>query len=242
LVAGDNHGIPDVFVHDRQTGATERVSLDSTGTQANGWSTYSAISADGRSVAFRSSASNLVVDDTNDLDDIFVHDRQTGATERVSVDSTGAQANDYSLVPAISADGRYVAFASFASNLVAGDNNGILDVFVNDRQTGATERVSVDSTGAQANGWSDYTAISADGRYVAFGSIANNLVAGDTNGPIDIFVHDRQTRATERVSVDSTGAQANDYSVDPAISADGRSVAFGSIASNLVAGDTNRLW
>src|SRR5262249_5663555 len=143
-------------------------------------------------------ASNLVPGDTNGVADIFVHDRQTGATERVSVDSAGVQGNDASLAPSISGDGRFVAFVSAATNLVAGDSNGAGDIFVHDRQTGATERASVDSAGVQGNGYCYSCTISADGHAVAFQSSATNLVAGDTNGVGDAFVHDRQTGATER--------------------------------------------
>ena len=236
LVAGDTNGQSDIFVHDRRTGATERVSVDSSGVQADRGSDEPAISANGRFVAFSSTASNLVADDTNGQRDIFVHDRRTGAGDRVSVDTSGAQGNDGSYGPAISANGRFVAFRSLASNLVADDTNGQSDIFVHDRRTGATERVSVDSSGIQANNRvSDLLpAISADGRYVAFGSQASNLVAGDTNDREDIFVHDRRTGATERVSVDSSGVQADGNSNEPAISADGRYVAFVSDATNLV--------
>jgi len=243
LVSGDTNWVPDVFVHDRLTGATERVSVDSAGNQGNSWSELPAISADGRYVAFQSYAFNLVPGDTNGAD-VFVHDRQTGVTERVSVNSAGNQANSDSWSPAISADGRYVAFDSGASNLVAGDTNYALDVFVHDRQTGVTQRVSVDSAGNQGNdySWSEFPTISADGRYVAFQSHAFNLVPGDTNDASDVFVHDRLTGVTERVSVDSAGNQGNTWSDLSAISADGRYVVFDSDASNLVSGDTNSTW
>src|SRR5439155_614398 len=139
---------------------------------------------------------------------------------------------------ALSADGRFVAFTSAAPDLVAGDTNGGKDVFVGERQTGGTERVSVDSAGNQGNGESIDVALSADGRFVAFTSVAPDLVTGDTNGAMDVFVHDRQTGTTERVSVDSAGSQANGDSTDVALSADGRFVAFTSAAPDLVAGDT----
>jgi len=245
LVPGDTNGTSDVFVHDRQTGTTERVSVDNTGNQGNGGSGVVAISADGRFVAFVSTATNLVPGDTNGVLDVFVHDRQTGTTERVSVDSAGDQGNSYSGTiirdygVTMSADGRFVAFVSAATNLVAGDTNGVADVFVHDRQTRTTERVSVDSAGTEGNGASILSEISADGRFVAFWSSATNLVPGDTNGVADVFVHDRQTRITERVSIDSAGNQANGVSTYSAISADGRFVAFVSSATNLVPGDTN---
>jgi len=165
-----------------------------------------------------------------------------GITERVSIASDGTQGNNMSGrrgAPASSANGRFIAFDSLASNLVVGDTNAIDDVFVRDRQTGTTERVSVASDGTQGDAQSNGPAISADGRFVAFTSIASNLVPGDTNGVADAFVRDRQTGTTERVSVDSAGAQANDASTDPAISGDGTLVAFFSAASNLVPNDTN---
>jgi Tol biopolymer transport system component len=250
LVAGDTNGRDDVFVHDRLTGVTERVNVDSAGNQANGsgsWGWGPAISGDGRYVAFVSSATNLVPDDTNGRDDIFVHDREEDTTERVSVDSDGNQSNGSSgfLGIAINADGRYVAFDSYATNLVPGDTNGVPDLFLRDRLAGTTERVSVDSAGNQANGWSDVEAISPNGSYVAFTSVASNLVPDDTytcsGWPSceDVFIHDRNTGVTERVSVDSDENQANGASFFPAISGDLRYVAFYSDATNLVPDDTN---
>jgi Tol biopolymer transport system component len=246
LVANDTNGFVDVFVHDRSTGVTERVSVDSTGAESDADNSVwqFAISADGSCVAFVSLASNLVSNDTNQNEDVFVHDRVTGSTERVNVDSSGGQAAGGSLYPgsydpSISADGRYVAFDSFAANLVIGDTNGTYDVFVHDRVTGVTERVSVDSSGAEANDANGYPAISADGRFVAFLSLATNLVPGDGNGRVDAFVHDRTTGVTERISVDDSGSEGDGDSAPTAISADGRIVAFVSDATNLVVGDTN---
>jgi Tol biopolymer transport system component len=239
LVPGDTTGSGDIFVRDRQSGTTERVSVDSGGAQGNGGSYAPAISADGRYVAFDGSATNLVPGDTNGFSDVFLRDRQSGTTERVSISSGGVQGNGYSYFPSISADGRYVAFESSATNLVAGDTNAFVDVFVRDRLSGTTERVSISSGGVQGNGGSDAPSISADSRYVAFQSYANNLVLGDTNGFVDVFVRDRQSGTTERVSVDSFGAQGNDHSYVPSISADDLYVAFHSYATNLVPGDTN---
>ncbi len=240
LVPADINGETDILVHNRQTGITERVSIDSAGNQADGSSEGPAISADGRFVAFVSAASNLVPSDTNRESDVFVHDRQTRATERVSVDSAGSQADGSSAAPAISPDGRFVAFESKAGNLVPGDTNGESDIFIHDRETGITQRVSVDSAGSQADGSNDAPAISADGRFVAFESKASNLVPRDFNRRQDVFVHDLQTGTTERVSVDSTGNQASGPTDAPAISADGRFVAFQAGHANLVPGDTNR--
>ncbi len=239
LVPGDTNGAWDIFITDRQNGTTERMSVDSNGIQGNHNSLNPSISADGRYVAFESHASNLVPDDTNSDWDVFVHDTITGQTTRISVDSNGNQANGDSYAPSLSSDGRYVTFFSSAPDLVAGDTNGALDVFVRDRQNGTTERVSVDSSGAQGDGDSNYASISGDGRYVAFESWATNLVPADTDGTLDVFVRDRQNGTTERVSVDSSGAQGDGGSNRTSISGDGRYVAFESSATNLVPADTN---
>jgi Tol biopolymer transport system component len=242
LVAGDTNGYPDVFVHDRVTGITERVSVDSSGLEGNGASGGPSLSADGRYVAFHSSASNLVAGDANGVMDVFVHDRVTGVTEIVSVDSSGVQGDKQSLWPAISADGMVVAFASGATNFVANDTNFNRDVFVHDRGNGITERVSVSSTGGQGNmggGWFSPPAISADGQIVAFESTSSNLVPHDSNfGADDVFVHDRSTGMTEIVSVKSSGMQGDGASLWPSLSADGQVVAFCSDAM-LVVGDSN---
>lgn len=360
LVAGDTNGCyvegrgscHDVFVRDRVTGTTARVSMSSSGKQANDDSRYPAISANGRFVTFSSGATNLYAVDTNETIDLFLHNRARGTTTRVNVgysgatmsadgrfvafstgrpgivaadtndrsdvfvldrvagrttlvsgggkpangDSSGAEqaaisggggvvafvsdvwnpvagggdvfvrdraarttervstgrggkrADHDSWGPAISADGRFVAFSSIASNLVVGDTNRVDDVFVRDRVARITTRVSVSSRGRQAAGLSEMAAISARGRFVAFSSDASNLVAGDTNrcedeggrrSCVDVFVRDRVAGTTTRVSVSSSGKQANHDSESPVISADGRFVAFSSRASNLVAGDTN---
>jgi Tol biopolymer transport system component len=239
LVPGDTNGEPDVFVHDRRTGSTRRVSVGTGGAQGNSVSDNPAISADGRFVAFASYASNLVRGDGNDDQDVFVRDRQAGTTARVSLGPGGAQGDFYSDNPALSANGRFVAFESGASNLVPGDSNGVLDVFVRDRQTGTTRRVSLGAAGAQGDEFSFGPAISADGRFVAFASVATNLVPGDTNGEADVFVRDRKAGTTRRVSFGLGSAQGNGESYAPALSADGRLVAFLSRATNLVPGDTN---
>ena len=241
LVPGDTNNRADIFVHDRDTGMTKRVSVSSTGAQANGFSGSPWISADGRVITFESYASNLVIDDTNNWQDIFLHDRQTGISERVSVSSSAQQANANSFYPSISADNRFVAFYSRARNLVPGDTNGSFDIFVHDREVGLTERISVSSTGEQANSDSFVQALSADGRFVAFRSVAGNLVSGDTDTEGDIFLHDRNTRITQRVSVSLNGVQANDRPDLPSISADGRFVAFNADTTNLVADDTNEV-
>ncbi|MEG4281337.1 calcium-binding protein [Microcoleus sp. MON1_C1] len=239
LVPGDtNAPNQDIFVRDLLTNTNTRVSVSSTGNQGNDNSGRPSISADGRFVAFGSGATNLVPGDTNNRNDIFVHDLSINTTTRISVSGAGNQGNSGSGTASISADGRFVAFSSEASNLVPGDTNNNEDIFVRDLLTNTTTRVSVDSAGNQAFGPSRESYISGDGRFVAFSSLASNLVPGDTNGNRDIFVRDLSTNTTTRVSVDSAGNPGNGQSYAPSISSDGRFVAFSSI-SNLVPGDTN---
>jgi len=180
---------------------------------------------------------------TNGAPDVFVHDRQTGITERVSISSEGSQTNVFNGFngnAALSADGQHVAFASDAPNLVPGDTNGVKDVFVRDRASGTTRRVSVTNAGKQAPNGGGYSAVSGDGRYVVFTSGATRLVRGDTNATGDVFVRDVVHGTTRRVSISNNEAQGNGGSGAPAISADGHVVTFASVASNLVRGDTNR--
>ncbi|MFO0983711.1 MAG: hypothetical protein U1E76_18605 [Planctomycetota bacterium] len=232
----------DMFVHDRLTGETVRVSVDSLGMQGNDKSGLPAISADGRFVAFNSWATNLVLDDTNNSEDVFVHDLQTGLTTRVSVDSAGNEGNDESgswYSPWISPDGRYVSFESRATNLVPGDTNLAVDIFLHDRLTGETTLESKSSSGIQGDWPSEFPSLSSDARYVAFMSRSTNLVPGDTNQDQDVFLRDRATGETTRVSVSSSGTQGNYDSWNPSISADGQLVAFHTYATNLVPDDHN---
>ena len=240
LVAGDTNDVIDVFVHDRDTGTTTRISISSAGVQANDESFSPSISSSGRFVAFRSDATNLVANDTNNNSDIFVRDREFEVTERVSVDSDGDQANGDSILPAISADGRFVAFSSEASNLVAGDNNNLADIFVHDRQDDTTVLIVGP---AEFNTGSGIIvvgpSISPDGDLVGLRSDADDLVPGDTNSSFDTFVVDRGSAIAERVSVSTSEVEGNSDSSRPSISSDNRFVAFSSIATNLVSGDTN---
>jgi Tol biopolymer transport system component len=249
LVPGDTNDASDLFVHNRAGGQTTRISVSTGGLQGNGSSDSAAMSANGRYIVFASTASNLVDGDTNHASDVFLHDQASGVTTRLSVSRSGRQANGPSAMPAISADGRYVAFQSFASNLVRGDTNGLTDAFVRDLATGKTTRVSLTSRGRQARcniGYCESTepVLSEHGRYVAFQSSATNLVRHDTNRLGDVFVRDRRTGKTTRMSVDSRGRQGggdrtNNGSNAPAISGNGRYVVFHSADSNLVRGDTN---
>ncbi|MDY0088170.1 MAG: calcium-binding protein [Coriobacteriia bacterium] len=218
---------------------TTRVSVSSTGSQGNDESTKPYVSANGRYVVFASKATNLVSPAlSGTTQHIYWHDRETGATELVSVSTGGVKAASYCSNPSVSDDGRYVAFESHASNLVAGDTDDYIDVFVRDRVAKTTVRASVasGSPGAQANSHSENPVISANGRYVAFDSAATNLVTDDGNKWKDVFLRDLQTNTTTRVSMGNgnPGQQPDGHSSHPAISADGRYVAFQSKASNLV--------
>lgn len=242
LVTGDTNGAADVFLQNLQSKAIARVSVSSEGVQANADSDWGspAISADGRYVAFASVATNLAAGALAAVQQIYVHDNQTGATICASVGPAGTPGNGASASPSISADGVSVAFASDATNLVDGDTNGVTDVFVRNIGAGTTAIASLAPGGAQADGPSGFPAISGNGRYVAFASAATNLVAGDTNDATDVFVHDLQTGGVALVSTASDGTQGDDWSdYTPGISEDGRFVAFISKASNLVVGDAN---
>ena len=238
LVPGDTNGVDDVFLRDRAGRITYRCSYGSGG-QADGPSEAPSVSADGRFVAFASSATNLVPGDTNGTDDIFVYDRNLGTVARVSVSSAGDEGNGSSYPPpwgrpSISPDGRYVAFCSQASNLVANDTNATWDVFVHDRDFDhdgiydehvpggiRTWRASVSSTGEEGHADSGTYGLwlSAYGRFVAFQSNAWNFIPNDLNGS-DIFVHNNINGATTLVSLDNNGAQAFGFHSLPSISAD----------------------
>jgi len=247
LVLGDTNGFSDVFIVGTfDDEVIERVSVNSSGGQANGSSFRPSLSSDGRLVVFESNATNLASGAiTPGVTNIFLRNTQTGTTTLVSKDSGGTAGNGDSTQARISADGRYVTFASNASNLVAGDTNGTRDIFRHDLQTGTTIRVSVATGGTQSNGFSRAPSITADGNMIAFHSAATNLVGGDSNGVNDIFVHTVSNNSTVRVSVSSAGAQASDPSagnfqigsINPSISATGRFVAFASLANNLTDGD-----
>lgn len=240
LVPDDTNQSRDTFVHDLESGVTSRVSVASDGSQANGDSGAGVLTADGVLVVFSSLASNLVPEDTNGQEDVFVHNRQTGETTRVSLASDRSQAlGGRSFEPDISDDGLLVTFTSEAPNLVPGDTNDLMDVFLHNRQTGETSRISVSGLGIQANGDSGRSSISELGHAVVFRSKADNLVEGDTNAAFDFFARLLPSRMTERVSVANDGSQGNGNSETAAICGDGAAVAFDSGASNLVVGDLN---
>jgi Tol biopolymer transport system component len=277
LVTNDTpNGITDVFVRDLKTGTTTLLSVNRFGTSGgNDDSRSPVISADGHFVAFASRASDLVATDTDPTRDcgpsspfgyscpadVFVRDLQTGTTTLVSVNEAGTDSgNAFSGDASISADGRFVIFRSFASDLVATDTNGTGDMFVRDLQTGTTTLVSVNLAGTDSgNEYSYPGVISADGRFVAFESLASDLVATDTNGVVDVFVRDLRTGTTTLVSVNEAGTDSARAGLDPddnpngsylglgsdiskTISPDGRFVAFLSFSADLVAIDTNTGW
>ena len=301
LTVGDDNNRRDIFIRDRSNGLTEVISISDLGELGNNTSNYPAISNDGQYIVFESTADNLVLNDTNSARDVFVfvRDGLNSTIERVSVSSSGAEGSldsgkasisqdgryvafesmsnlasgalDNSIFvrdrlndgttelispassnPSISGDGRYVVFESFNSNLVADDTNGVSDVFVYDRQTGTTVRISLSSAGTEGDAGSylygqksNQNSMSADGQYIIFESDATNLVAGDTNAAKDIFVHKRisqSTGVTQRISRSTFGVEGDSQSWWPSISADGQVKAFSSEASNLVGNDTNNRW
>ncbi|MCG8653454.1 MAG: hypothetical protein MI861_26685, partial [Pirellulales bacterium] len=238
LVVGDTNNTTDIFVYDRPTDTIERVSLTPTGQQSVGNSGAPQVSSDGQLVAFLSDANDLVPSDQNNVADVFVHDRSTGTTERVSIGVGGVEPDRAISSFSMSSDGRFISFVTDADNLVPADNNGLFDTFVFDRSLRIIERVSISSGGVQANGNSLSSSISGDGRYVAFASQASNLVFGDNNSQSDVFLYDRQTDTIDRIS-DTIFGDANAASSAPQISNDGRFVVYQSDASNLILGDTN---
>jgi len=239
LVPGDTNGYRDVFLYDNLGLNTTRISVNSSNIQGNGISSSPSISSDGRYISYWSEATNLVLNDTNAVRDVFLYDVSTKTTTRVSVNKNGSQGNGNSHYPSISADGRYVSYWSSANNLVDGDTNNKDDIFLWDRQTNKTTRISLSNIGLQGNGSSQDQAISGDGKYLVYTSLATNLVPGDTNTKSDIFLYDILNDSTTRISVDSKGLQANGNSSSASISTNGRFVTYQSEATNLITGDTN---
>ena len=237
VVPEDGNGVRDIFVRDRKTGENQRVSVPTAGGEADGASGGAAISGSGRYVAFSSAATNLAAEDDGVFTDLFLHDRKTGVTTRVSRPLPGPEEVDGdSYSPFVSRNGRFVAFSSAASNLVEDDGNGARDAFVWDRKTGLLARVSVSSAGVESETGGDVAGISANGRYVSFVSSSPTLVTGDMNGEDDVFVHDRKLGTTRRASLASDGSEAEGQSYGGSLSASGRYVAFISYATNLAPG------
>ena len=252
LYPNDTNGQKDVFVL-LPAGVIGLASVGPSYVQGN-YDSYDGVTvADGTTIAFASAATNLVEGDTNQQTDVFVRG-PTPNTVRVSIGPGGAQGNGISYDPSISADGRYVAFSSYADNFVASDTNEVIDVFVHDRQTGVTRGISNNGYIGQGNGASYGPAISGNGRFIAFTTFANNylwsgntllsqknLTPLDTNNSPDVYVYDQLADTIERVSVNSEGVEGNSWSHHAAISEDGRYIAFSSSASNLVPDDSNGL-
>lgn len=232
---------PAVMLSTAAAQVIERISLDSDEVQATGSSTLPqstrVVSNDGRFVVFSSDATNLVANDNNGVSDVFLRDRALGTTVRISVNKDGGNASAESHTPCINSDGRFIAFASLAGDLVEGDANGLLDVYVYDRNTGEIIRASVAAANGEPDGDSKDPYISADGRYVTFSSSATNLVAEGANINVDIYVRDLFLGVTSKVSVRPGGVFTELNSWNPAISADGRHVVFTSGDGGLVPGD-----
>ncbi len=244
LVSGENNYYNDIYVRDLQTQITERVSVSNNGVEGNGDSSQPSISADGRYVVFTSYASNLVSGDNNSFQDIFIRDRLTGTTQIITKSWDGERTNDQSFDPSINADGRYVVFTSYATNLVINDTNQRNDIFMWDKFSDSISRVSITPSGGEANGDSCQPHISADGHYLVFSSSADNLVSGDTNGNQDIYLRDLVIGNTKRISIGPNGEESGFYSDSPFISGNSQFVAFCSGALIFDPGDEggNRIY
>ncbi len=240
LVDDDTNARNDVFVYDRMTGDTTLVSVSSTGQQGAENAGYPSISDDGRFIVFNAKDS-LVPEDTNGLQDIYLSEWQIGEISLITNVSEGDSGDYGAITPVISGNGQFITFVSYDNNLVPDDTNGVRDIFVHDLQTGETKKISEGYNGEQANGLSRSPTISADGQYIVFSSIADNLVLNDTNDTWDIFVYSQQTGEIKRVSVNSEGEQANNASKyrSTSISDDGQYITYASQASNLVSNDIN---
>jgi Tol biopolymer transport system component len=238
LVPGDTNEVPDVFVRDLQTGVVTRVSVDSSGNQASSSSQWPTISGDGRFVAFDSQDPNLVPLDTNGRRDVFLHDTLTSVTTRISVATGGAELNGNSQRPRFSADGRFIAFSSYATNLPAANGKSL--IYVHDRVLGTTTLASRSADGLAADGHCYFPSISDDGQRVAFYSNATNLVAG-ANGVWHAYVADLATSSCLLASVDTAGVQSPSNCLQATISGDGNRVSFWTSAA-LDPADTNGLY
>lgn len=238
LVTPDTNNDADVFLYDQFTTLVEMVSVSTAGVQSNGGSYQSSVSYDGSFVVFSSNASNLETGGPTGVYQIYLRDRNNSTTVRISRSNLGAVANDDCLTPRISSDGTTVVFESDATNLVPGDTNGVMDIFVYHIPTDTLECVSLSTGGTVSNGQSFQPFINGDGRFVGFSSVADDLVTGDTNGAVDVFLRDRGIGSTGVVNVTSSDVMvANGQDGD--ISDDGRFVVYSSTATNLVVGDTN---
>jgi signal peptidase I len=238
LVPGDVNGEADIFLHDLSTGNMKLVSIGESGS-GSGSSASPSISSSGRFVAFVSKVA-LIIADVNQFSDVYVRDSVNGRTTLVSVGGKDTAANASSSSPAISADGRFVAFTSRATNLVERDFNRRQDVFVRDLQAAQTQRVSLTHIGSQSSVVSHFPSISGDGRFVTFQTADGNIVPGDANHYTDLFLFDREEGVSRLLSVNLEGQPAGDHTNRASLSYDGSVIAFPSIAPDLVEGDKNR--
>jgi Tol biopolymer transport system component len=239
LVPGDTNNQTDVFVHNLVTGRTTRVNVASDGAQSARPADGRSISGDGRYVVFNTSATDLVAGAPPDQQNVYLHDLRTGRTTLASRGIAGRPTNEGSFDPLITADGRFVVFDTAATNVVPGATSGRLEVFVRNLRTGRTRLVSRNSGGVQANADCQPVSVSAHGRYVLFFTSATNLVRGATGGVYHLYVRDREAGRTTPIDVAVGGGLANDATNEGRLSADGRFVVFSTLATNLVAGDTN---
>ncbi len=239
LVSDDTNGKSDVFLHDRNTASTTRISVSTSLIQANGDSSSPVISGDATHIAYVSEATNLVSSDGNSATDVFLYNLSSAATTRVSLQTNGLEPNGSSYEPFLNSDASFLVYTSDATNIVSNDSNALSDVFLYNLSTAATERVSLSSSGLNPDGASSAPRVSTSGRHVSFTSAATNLVNGDTNEALDVFVRDRTDALTSRVSVSSSGQQANAASSNAVINADAQYLAFISAATNLLSADTN---
>ncbi len=240
LVGPDTNGVTDIYLRDVGEGTTSRLSVATGGAQANGPSTHPSLSGDGTRSAFSSLATNLVVVDTNGVSDVFLRDRTAATTSRISVQPGGAQAAQPSVDAAISGDGQLVAFAT-AAPIWPTDLNGVSDVYAVVIDTGYSHRISAPTgAGSEPNGPSRGPLVSTDGRYVAFLSDATNLGA-DANGATDLYVRDRDSSFTQRVSAEFWGGVLEQATVNAALAPTGRIAAFATAARDATPDpDTNR--
>jgi Tol biopolymer transport system component len=239
LVPNDDNDRGDVFLRDLENSTTTLVSVTKDEGFGDGTSSYPSINANGTLVAFASAASNLVLGDTNGVQDVFVRNVKNQTTIRVSTPNSAAASNGDSSAPSITADGAYVAFESAATNLVSNDTNDQTDIFVADVAHSSIRRVSLSTSGEAGNAASTASSISGDGRWVAYQSMASNLIANDTGALQDVFLRDLENSITSRLSVNADGEIADGVSSTPTLNADGGLVAFSSRATNLVPDDTD---
>lgn len=240
--AGDQNNTTDVFVYDQSEGEMRLVSMSPQGVAANGSSFGRDISPDGRYVVYSSEASDLTDEDTNEAWDVFVWDRESGLSERISMGPGDQQRNVQPGVHAhISDDGRYVSYHSLSDQLTPASENGVFDIFVTDRERSSTTLLSSTFTGALVDGNAFVLGMSGDGRYLSSYASASNWVEGDTNGLQDVFLIDRTAGTTKRINLGPDGQQADSESSSAVLSSDGRFLSFASAATNLVEGDDNQM-